>query len=174
MAERGVPLVYGGGRVGLMGTVANASMNAGGEVIGVIPQQLVDVEAAHHGVTELVVTSSMHERKAKMAELSHGCIALPGGYGTFEEVFEILTWNQLGLVAMPVVFLDVDSDGDSFWSGLAAFLDTAAQTELLRPQYRGLARFVSSVDEAIDLAIGAPPAIEPKWAQLEVADDARN
>lgn len=108
MADRGVELVYGGARVGLMGELADAVLVAGGSVTGVMPQGLVDHEVAHTGLTRLEVTSTMHERKARMVELADGVLALPGGFGTFDELMEVLTWNQLGLVALPVVLLDVE------------------------------------------------------------------
>ena len=110
-ASRGVGVVYGGGRVGLMGAVADGALAAGGEVVGVIPQTLVDRELAHGGLTELHVVGSLHERKALMAELADGFAALPGGFGTLDELLEQLTWSQLGLHAKPVGLLDVDG----FW-----------------------------------------------------------
>jgi uncharacterized protein (TIGR00730 family) len=108
LAARGLGLVYGGGRVGLMGAVADGALAAGGEVIGVIPQELVDRELAHRGLTELRVVGSLHERKALMAELSDAFVALPGGFGTLDELLEQLTWSQLGLHAKPIGLLDVD------------------------------------------------------------------
>ena len=107
-AGRGLGIVYGGGRVGLMGAVADAALAAGGEVVGVIPQELVDRELAHRGLTELHVVGSLHERKALMAELSDAFVALPGGFGTLDELMEQLTWSQLGLHAKPVGLLDVE------------------------------------------------------------------
>lgn len=120
-AERGIGLVYGGGSVGLMGRVASAAMEAGGEVVGVIPEFLNRVEVAKPDITRLEVTSSMHERKARMAELSDGFLALPGGLGTFEEVFEAMTWTQLGVHDKPVGLVDVAG----FWAPAAALLDRA-------------------------------------------------
>ena len=108
MARDGIRLVYGGGNVGLMGIVANAVLEAGGEVTGVIPQQLADWEVAHRGLTELQVVGSMHERKMRMHELSQAVVALPGGFGTMDEVFELLTWRQLGLHAKPIGVLNVN------------------------------------------------------------------
>ncbi|MDX6569128.1 MAG: hypothetical protein QOH15_1706 [Gaiellales bacterium] len=107
LVERGVGVVYGGGRVGLMGVVADAVLEAGGEVIGVMPQHLVDLEIAHRGVTRLEVVASMHERKARMAELSDAFVAMPGGAGTLEEIFEVWTWGQLGLHRKPTALLDL-------------------------------------------------------------------
>ena len=106
LARRGIALVYGGGKVGLMGTVANAALHAGGKVIGVIPRQLVEREVAHTGLTELVVVDTMHQRKTRMYELSQAFVALPGGFGTMDEMFEMLTWAQLGLHRYPCAFLD--------------------------------------------------------------------
>ena len=113
LAKRGLGLVYGGGNVGLMGVVADAVLAAGGEVIGVIPEQLVNWEVAHKGVTKLEVVGSMHERKARMFDLSDGFIALPGGFGTLDEMFEMLTWRQLGIGDKPCAFLDVDGFYDA-------------------------------------------------------------
>jgi len=115
-ARRGLGVVYGGGRVGVMGVVADAALAGGGEVVGVIPQELVDRELAHGGVTELHVVASLHERKALMADLSDGFVALPGGFGTLDELAEQLTWSQLGLHAKPVGLLDVGG----FWRPLVA------------------------------------------------------
>jgi uncharacterized protein (TIGR00730 family) len=138
-------------------------MAAGGRVIGVIPQHLVDREVSHTGLSELVVTSSMHERKAEMARLADGVVALPGGFGTFEEVLEILTWNQLGLVRAPVVFLDV---ADFFAPLLAAF-DRAVETGFLRPLHRDLAQLARTPAEAVTLALAEAPPLASKWIDLE-------
>jgi uncharacterized protein (TIGR00730 family) len=118
LAEAGVGVVYGGGRVGMMGTVADAALAAGGEVVGVIPQRLVDDELAHPGVSRLEVVASMHERKARMADLADAFVALPGAAGTLEELFEAWTWGMLGLHAKPTALLDVDG----FWQPLLAQL----------------------------------------------------
>ncbi|GGA17855.1 TIGR00730 family Rossman fold protein [Dyella nitratireducens] len=106
LARRDITLVYGGGKVGLMGTVANAALSGGGKVIGVIPRQLVEREVAHKGLTDLVVVDTMHQRKTRMYELSDAFVALPGGFGTMDEMFEMLTWAQLGLHRYPCAFLD--------------------------------------------------------------------
>ncbi len=127
-------LVYGGGRVGLMGIVASAAMEAGGEVIGVIPQDLVDKEVAHRGITDLRVVHSMHERKALMAELSDGFIALPGGLGTIEEFFEVVTWAQLGIHKKPCGLLNVSG----FYDKAIDFLDHAVVEEFIAPAARSL------------------------------------
>ena len=134
LAERGVALVFGGGHVGLMGVVADAVLAAGGRVTGVIPQQLVDRELAHTGLTELFVVRNMHERKAMMAELSDGFIALPGGMGTLEELFEMLTWAQLEIHAKPIGVLNVAG----FYDQLALFIGHAADQGFIRPHHRDL------------------------------------
>jgi hypothetical protein len=134
LASRGLELVYGGGSVGLMGVVADATLEAGGVAIGVIPRALQLRELAHRSLTSLHVVSSMHERKAKMAELAHGFVALPGGMGTLEELAEILTWAQLGLHQRPVGLLDVEG----YYRPLIAFLDSAVAAGFLRPDHREL------------------------------------
>ena len=126
LADRGIELVYGGAHVGLMGTVADAALEGGGHVIGVIPQSLVDREIAHPGVSDLRIVDSMHERKAQMAELSDAFVALPGGVGTLEELFEVYTWNQLGLHAKPLGLFNVRG----YFDGLARFLDHAVDGAL--------------------------------------------
>ena len=119
LAQQGLALVYGGGNVGLMGIVADAALAAGGEVIGVIPEQLVGWEVAHRGVTRLEVVANMHERKARMFDLSDAFVALPGGFGTLDEMFEMLTWRQLGIGDKPCAFLDVDG----FYQPLLAMME---------------------------------------------------
>jgi uncharacterized protein (TIGR00730 family) len=163
LARRHVRLVYGGGHVGLMGAVADAALAAGGEVVGVMPRDLVDREIAHTRLTELVVTSSMHERKARMAALADGFVALPGGFGTVEEVVEVLTWNQLGLVTKPVVFLDVEE----FWSPLLAFFDAAAAAAFVRAEHRALAQRVTDVGAAVVAATTPARATAHKWMDLD-------
>jgi uncharacterized protein (TIGR00730 family) len=169
MVEHGVGLVFGGGRVGLMGVVADAVLAAGGEAIGVMPGHLIDREVGHTGLTQLVVTETMHERKARMAELADGVIVLPGGFGTFEEALEVLTWNQLGLLAAPVVFLDVDG----FFAPLLGFLDRAVEHGFVRPAHRAMAQRAAEPVEALRLALApAPTADGPadhKWIDLERA-----
>jgi uncharacterized protein (TIGR00730 family) len=128
LAGRGLGLVYGGGRVGLMGAVADAALAGGGEVIGVIPQELVDRELAHGGLTELHVVGSLHERKALMAELADGFVALPGGFGTLDELLEQLTWSQLGLHAKPVGLYDVED----YWRPLIALARHATEEGFVR------------------------------------------
>lgn len=132
IAREGATLVFGGGSVGLMRTVADASLAAGGEVIGVIPQQLVDWEVAHGGLTRLEVVDSMHARKMRMFELADAFIAMPGGFGTLDEMFEMLTWRQLGLGRKPCAFLDVEG----FWQPLIAMIDTMVRERFLHPEQR--------------------------------------
>ena len=167
MAGRGVGLVYGGARVGLMGELAEAVIDAGGQVIGVMPGHLVEHEIAHPGLTRLEVTSTMHERKARMVELADGVISLPGGLGTFEELLEVLTWNQLGLVSMPVVVLDVEG----FFAPLIELLDGAVGSGFLRPAHRALLGRAETVEAALALALDAPviPAGSGahKWPDLD-------
>jgi uncharacterized protein (TIGR00730 family) len=134
LAGRGIELVYGGGRLGLMGTVADAALAAGGRVIGVIPTGLVDRELAHRGVTELRIVATLHERKAQMAELSDAFIALPGGLGTLEELAEVLSWAQLGLHTKPIGVLDVAG----YYGPLVAHLDHAAAEGFVSERQRGL------------------------------------
>jgi hypothetical protein len=132
LAEEGLALVYGGGNVGLMGIVADAALAAGGDVIGVIPEQLVGWEVAHAGLTRLDVVATMHERKARMFDLSDAFVALPGGFGTLDEMFEMLTWRQLGLGDKPCAFLDVDG----YFAPLMAMLDRMLQEGFLRAEHR--------------------------------------
>ena len=134
LAARGLGLVYGGGRVGLMGTIADAALAAGGEVIGVIPEDLVKKELAHAGVTELRVVGSMHERKKLMFDLSDGFVAMPGGFGTLDEFCEILTWAQLGLHRKPTGVLDAGGYFDTF----LAFVDHAVKEGFIRKKHRDL------------------------------------
>jgi uncharacterized protein (TIGR00730 family) len=134
LARRGLGLVYGGGKVGLMGLLADSMLQIGGEVIGVIPQSLVAKEVAHHGISELRVVDTMHQRKALMNDLSDAFIALPGGFGTLEEFFEILTWSQLGIHAKPSGLLNVSG----YYDSLLAMLDHAVSEGFLRPAFREL------------------------------------
>jgi uncharacterized protein (TIGR00730 family) len=147
LAARGIGLIYGGAKVGLMGAVADAALAAGGHVIGVIPHVLVDLEIAHQGLTELHVTSTMHTRKASMAERSDAFLVLPGGYGTFEELFEVLAWQTLKLHSKPVVLLNVAG----FYDTLLAFLDVCDREGMLRGN-RGILQVAHNVNEALDLA----------------------
>ena len=132
LAARGLGLVYGGASVGVMGAVADGVLEKGGSVIGVIPRALAVKEVSHEGLDELIVVGSMHERKARMAELSDGFIALPGGWGTFEEIFEMLTWAQLGFHEKPCGLLNVAS----YYDELYGFLEKAVEQEFVKPEYR--------------------------------------
>jgi uncharacterized protein (TIGR00730 family) len=159
LARRGLELVYGGGTVGLMGTVANATLADGGRVIGVIPKALQLRELAHVNLSSLYVTGSMHERKAKMAELAHGFVALPGGLGTLEEFAEIVTWAQLGIHARPCGLLDVKG----YWRPLVEFLDHAVREGFVSPLHRRLILVEEDPDALLDrFAAWEPPAVE-KW-----------
>ena len=134
LAEREIGLVFGAGRVGLMGVIADAVLEVGGEAIGVIPEKLMDLELAHPGLTELHVVTGMHPRKLMMAELSDAFIAMPGGYGTFEELFEVITWAQLNYHLKPVGLLNVDG----YYDGLLTFLDHACQEGFVRKIHRDM------------------------------------
>ncbi|MDY0014304.1 MAG: TIGR00730 family Rossman fold protein [Rhodocyclaceae bacterium] len=136
LAERRIELVYGGGKVGLMGVLANACLAAGGTVVGVIPRVLMDWEVGHEGLTRLEIVDSMHTRKARMADLADGFMALPGGMGTFEELFEILTWAQLGFHAKPVALLNVDG----YYGPLIQMLERGVAEGFMKPENLGLLR----------------------------------
>jgi uncharacterized protein (TIGR00730 family) len=164
IAAAGHRLVYGGGRVGLMGAVADAALAADGEVIGFIPDALVAREVGHHGLTELVVTDSMHTRKAAMADAADGFVALPGGFGTLDEVVEILTWNQIGVIAKPVAFLDVGA----YFASLFRFFDDAVDAGLVLPAHRLAAQRARTVADAIALATGPAPTSPRKWTDPSV------
>jgi uncharacterized protein (TIGR00730 family) len=141
LAENGIRLVYGGGRVGLMGAIADAALNGGGEVIGVIPEHLVAREVAHPGLTDLRIVPSMHERKALMAELSEGFVALPGGLGTLEEFFEVWTWGQLGLHRKPYGLLNVNG----FYDPLVQFIDQLVEQKFVKAEHRRMLIIESDV-----------------------------
>ena len=163
LARRGIGLVFGGGHVGLMGAVADAALAAGGEAIGVIPRGLEARELGHRGLTELRVVGSMHERKATMASLADGFVALPGGMGTLEEAAEALTWSQLGIHRKPVGLLDVAG----YWSPLVAFLDHAVAEGFLRPDQRRLCLVEPAPEALLDrLAAWEPPDL-PQWMSSE-------
>ena len=147
MVKRKVQLVYGGGRLGLMGLIADTMLELGGEVYGVIPQALVDIEVAHPSVTELHIVETMHERKAKMTELADGFLALPGGIGTLDEFFEAWSWNALGYHKKPFCLLNVEG----FWDGLIHFMDHAADKGFLSAQRRRQLLVASSPEEALEL-----------------------
>ena len=155
LASRNIRVVYGAGNVGLMGVLADAALHAGGEVIGVIPQQLVDRELAHQGLTELRIVASMHERKALMAELSDAFVALPGGLGTYEELCEVLTWSQLGIHSKACGCLNVLD----YYTPLATMLDHAVREGFLRPEHRQIPLIISDPEQLLTQLIDAPPRI---------------
>lgn len=161
LAGCGLGLVYGGGNVGLMGIVADAALAAGGEVIGVIPQALVDREVAHLGLADLRIVGSMHERKALMAELSDGFIALPGGIGTLEEWFETWTWAQLGLHAKPFGLLDVAG----YYGHLLRFLDHVVAEQFLHPAHRSMILLDTDPGALLDQMRAYVPPVVVKWIE---------
>ncbi len=159
LADRGLRTVYGAGNIGLMGVLADAALAAGGEVVGVIPEALVARELAHNGVTDLRIVRSMHERKALMADLSDAFIALPGGFGTFEELCETLTWVQLGIHAKPCGLLNVAG----YFDPLIALFDRAVEDRFLRPQHRTLLQVSTDPAELLDHLQTARPRETHKW-----------
>ena len=163
IARRGLGLVYGGGKVGLMGAVADAALEAGGEVIGVIPNAPVSKEIGHAGLTELHVVGSMHERKALMADLSDGFVALPGGYGTLEEFLEVLSWAQLSIHEKPCALLDVAG----YWKPLVSLFDGAVTEGFVRPNHRALVLTAKDPGELLDRMERYTPPEEKKWADPE-------
>ncbi|HQU84895.1 MAG TPA: TIGR00730 family Rossman fold protein [Pyrinomonadaceae bacterium] len=163
LGENGIELVFGGGRVGLMGRIADTVMANGGKVIGIIPKGLSDREVAHQGLTELKIVGSMHERKALMAELSDGFIALPGGVGTFEEFCEIVTWAQLGIHEKPCALMNVGG----FYNAFIAMFDHSMNQGFIRPQHRELVLVDDKIEELYEkMRNFRPPTIE-KWLDKE-------
>lgn len=163
LAARNIPIIYGGGRVGLMGVVADAVLSAGGEAIGVIPEMLATKELLHTGVTKMHVVPSMHARKALMAELADAFIALPGGYGTFEETLEMITWGQLGIHRKPVGLLNVAG----FFDPLVAFFDHAIAEAFIKPEQRDLWTIAATPADLLDqLQRHHLPAVR-KWIRAE-------
>ena len=159
LAERGMRLVYGGGRVGLMGVIADEVLAQGGQVLGVVPQSLVDKEVAHKGLTELRIVGTMHERKALMADHSDGFIAMPGGFGTLDEFFEIITWAQLGLHRKPCGFLNVAG----YYDPLLRFIDHSVAEGFVRREHAGSIVVAASGGELLGkMATHRPPVVE-KW-----------
>jgi uncharacterized protein (TIGR00730 family) len=147
MVERGVDLVYGGGRLGLMGLIADSVLAGGGRVFGVIPTALVDLEVAHTGLTELHTVETMHERKAKMTDLADAFLALPGGIGTLDELFEAWSWNALGYHKKPFCLLNVEG----YWDGLIEFIDHATQSEFMSAERRKQLLVAGTPGQALDL-----------------------
>jgi uncharacterized protein (TIGR00730 family) len=160
LVEEGIGLVYGGGKVGLMGRLADAVLAEDGEAIGVLPEALVAKEIGHPGLSDLRVVGSMHERKALMAELADGFVALPGGLGTVEELFEVYTWAQLGLHRKPCALLDVEG----YYEGIAAFLAHTVEERFLREDHRAMLIVERDPGALLDrLMRFEPAAIVPKW-----------
>jgi len=160
MARRRISLVFGGGCIGLMGTIADAVLNNRGEAIGVIPDGLMRREIGHRGVTKLHVVETMHQRKALMADLSDAFIAMPGGYGTLEEFAEIVTWSQLGIQVKPCALLNIEG----YWDGLLEFLDHAVGEDFVRPENRDLIVVGTTPEEILDkIQSWKPPAHVEKW-----------
>lgn len=163
IAKRGATLVYGGAEVGLMGITADAALAAGGEVIGVIPQSLMDKEIGHKGLTRLEAVGSMHERKARMAELSDGFVNLPGGTGTLEEMFEVWTWGQLGFHTKPIGVLNVRG----FYDPLMTFLDHQRDEGFVKPKLRDTLLSAVEPDVLLDAMNAYEPPIVQKWVERE-------
>ena len=149
IAAAGLGLVYGGANIGLMGAVADAALAGGAHAIGVLPEVLVSREIAHDGLTQFEQVPTMHERKARMVELADAFLVLPGGYGTMDEMVEVVTWAQLGLHAKPCILINTAG----YWDGLLAFLDSAVAAGFVKPKNRGLVRVAASAKEAVRMAV---------------------
>src|SRR5690606_11396227 len=163
LAQQGITLVYGGGRVGLMGAVADGALAHQGKVIGVIPHFLNSKEIGHHGVTKLITVDNMHQRKMKMNELSEAIIALPGGYGTMEELFEMITWGQLGLHQKPVGLLNING----FYDHLIAFVQNMVDVGLLNKQNQEMLLVADNIEELVaKMELYEAPSV-PKWLDKE-------
>jgi uncharacterized protein (TIGR00730 family) len=164
LADEGIGVVYGGGQVGLMGVLADAVLARGGEIVGVIPQALVDREIGHPGVADMRVVGSMHERKALMADLSDAFVALPGGLGTLEELFEVYTWAQLGLHSKPCGLLNVED----YFANIASFLTHAVDERFLPEQHRAMLMVEREPRDLLDRIRGwEPSTVQPKWIDRE-------
>jgi uncharacterized protein (TIGR00730 family) len=163
LAQRGIRVVYGGGRVGMMGALADAAHAEGGEVVGVMPRQMFDREIAHTGIDDLRVVGSMHERKALMVELADAFVALPGGIGTFEELFEVYTWAQLGIHAKPLGLLDVAG----YYQPMATMLDHAVEQRFLRAETRAMLVVAGDLDGLLTAFDGWQAAPMHKWIDLD-------
>ncbi|GCE14794.1 TIGR00730 family Rossman fold protein [Tengunoibacter tsumagoiensis] len=165
LVTRGWGLVYGGGRVGLMGVIADTVLAEGGEVIGVMPQALFPQEVAHTGVTTLYEVANMHERKATMADLSNGFVALPGGFGTYDELFEIITWAQIGIHQKPIGLLNVSG----YFNPLLALIAHTTQEGFISPHHAQLIQSQASPDDLLnDLASYVPPPEKAKWTDPSI------
>jgi uncharacterized protein (TIGR00730 family) len=165
LGEQGIDVVYGGASVGLMGAVADGALAAGGRVVGVIPRHMVDRELAHPGLSDLRITANMHERKALMADLSDGFIALPGGFGTLEELAEVTTWSQLGLHTKPIGLLDVEG----FFDLLLRFVDQMVEERFVPPAHRRLLVTASTPVELVGALRSWEPVTTAKWFPPEGA-----
>ena len=165
-AGRGLTIVYGGGNVGLMGVLADAVLAAGGEIVGVIPRFLMEREVGHAGVTRLLRVDSMHERKARIGELADAFVALPGGLGTLEELFEVWTWNLLGLHAKPCGLLDVEG----YFGPLVRFLDRTVEEGFVSAGHRAILAVESDPEALLDRLAAAPSPPAPKWTRHGDAD----
>ncbi|MED5410969.1 MAG: TIGR00730 family Rossman fold protein [Pseudomonadota bacterium] len=170
LVKRNIELVYGGAQIGVMGSIANSMLAEGGSVIGVLPVRLFRSEVPHDGLTELIEVSSLHERKAKMAELSDAFIALPGGLGTLEELFEILTWAQLGLHKNPVGVLNVNG----FYDKLLDYLDHAVAEKFIRLQHREMLVVDEDIESMFERFSKYEPPIGQKWVDLETNNNEGN
>ncbi|RMD62362.1 MAG: TIGR00730 family Rossman fold protein [Alphaproteobacteria bacterium] len=162
-AGRGITIIFGGGHVGLMGALADGALGAGGRVIGIIPEHLMAREVAHAGVSEMIVTDSMHTRKRRMFELSDAFCILPGGMGTLDETFEIITWKQLGLHDKPIILVNLNG----FWDPLLAMIEHQAEGGYIRPQHVGLLRVVARIESVFEALTVAPAAaVAPREDRL--------
>ena len=159
LAQRGITLVYGGGKVGLMGSLADACLGAGGRVIGVIPRALAEKEIAHNRLTEMRVVGSMHERKALMADLADAFLALPGGFGTWDEFCEVLTWSQLGLQKKACAFLNVEG----YYNALLALTERAAEDGFIQPEHRELLLVDTDAERLLERLQNYEVPYVPKW-----------
>lgn len=156
LADSDMQLIYGGGSVGLMGILADSVLGKGGKVTGIIPKFMVEAEWQHNGLTQLILTESMHERKEKMAAMSDAAIALPGGYGTLEELLEIITWKQLGIYKNPIIIVNVDG----YYNSLLAQFKQAADELFIRPKHLEMWTVVETADEALDAIKNSKPVLE--------------
>ena len=159
LALKNIQLVYGGAKIGLMGNIANGVLENRGKVIGVIPDFLTSKEVVHESLTELIITETMHERKLKMHEISDGIIALPGGFGTLEELFEMLSWAQLGLHKKPIGVLNING----FYDDLLSFIEVMIEKELLKPSYKKLVLVANNADELLEKMNNFIPLPTPRW-----------
>ncbi len=159
LALKNIQLVYGGAKIGLMGNIANGVLENRGKVIGVIPDFLTSKEVVHESLTQLIITETMHERKLKMHEISDGIIALPGGFGTLEELFEMLSWAQLGLHKKPIGVLNING----FYDDLLSFIEVMIEKELLKPSYKKLVLVANNADELLEKMNNFIPLPTPRW-----------